>query len=187
MKTEKTFSQLAAVPAAAVIQDSVTINRALPLIDPATIVSVPERFHESPVDVKRAMMKLPEGQRAETKVALGDLVGKEAQLKADFGRFAPDVSQAAGILQRMDIVRAGKLKAQKLLALLDEQEDIANHDAVTLIDTVAKEVEHAAEHEPQIAERYASVMTVVDQRGAAIAGGMARARAEKKTAEKKTA
>ncbi|HEX2574496.1 MAG TPA: hypothetical protein VH877_33425 [Polyangia bacterium] len=168
-------------PAVTGIPDTVTVNRGLPLVDPKLLPSPPDEFRLTPADDKRSMLKIPETQRAEYLASLSEAADKGPKLQVDLGRFAPPAEQAGAILQRANIVRAGKRRAQSLLSYYEELEDINNHDAMTFLSKVRGEFEHTAERLPQLKDEYPALVTLIGQRRDAILEGRARARAAEQT------
>jgi hypothetical protein len=85
---------------------------------------------------------------------------------------------------RMLAAREANRKAQALAAYTDEQEAMANHAVAGHLDAASRDIEHVAVRNPQIAERYSRVLTIMAQRRDAITTGIARANASKAEAKK---
>jgi hypothetical protein len=156
--------------------DTVAVNRALPVIDVATVPVPPIEFRLSEGDVKRALLKVAESQRAEVLAALTEAAAKGPSLQADLGRYAPSAEQGDAILNRARVVRTGKQRALSLLAYYEELEDINNHDAMTYLGDVRSELLHTVERVPQLKDEYPALMSLIEQRRESIIEGRARAR-----------
>jgi hypothetical protein len=156
--------------------DTVAVNRALPVIDVATVSVPPVEFRLSEGDVKRALLKVAESQRAEVLAALTEAAEKGPSLQVDLGRYAPSAAQGDAILNRARVVRTGKQRALSLLAYYEELEDINNHDAMTYLGDVRSELLHTVERVPQLKDEYPALMSLIEQRRESIIEGRARAR-----------
>lgn len=161
--------------------DTVTRNRALPLVNPADLPSPPGEFRRSAAAVKRALRKIPESQRAEALAALEEAAGKGAKLQQDLGRYAPPAKKAEALLERARVLRAGQMRALSLFVYFRELEDINNHDVMSYLGALRCEALHAAGHAPEIRREYPALTTLVDQRRESIVEGRARARARAKS------
>jgi hypothetical protein len=89
------------------------------------------------------------------------------------------------VTERMLAAREANRKAQALAAYTEEQEALANHAVIGHLNAASGDIEHMAQRNPQIAERYEKVLAVVVQRREAIVAGIARAKASKAGEAKK--
>jgi hypothetical protein len=154
------------------------------LPSPVTIAAVPEGFKVMEGAARQALLKVPAEQEAEVDLAMVQLWEKRATLAVDLGTLAPDAAKGKALEERMHAAREANSKAQALAAYTEEQEALANHAVAGHLNLASRDIEHMAERNPQIAERYPKVLTVVAQRRDAIAVGIARSKASKAEAKK---
>lgn len=143
------------------------------------IPSVPEGYRPIDGPAKQALLKVQGDQRAEVDQALDQLWAQRAELAKDLGTLAPDADKGRALHEHMNAAREANRKAQALAAYTDDEESQANHSVMAYLNEVAGDIEHMATKNPQISARYDKVTTVIKQRRAAIADGIARAKAAK--------
>jgi hypothetical protein len=148
------------------------------------VPAVPEGFKIMDGAARQALLKVPAEQRAEVDQAMEQLWNERVSIAKDLGTLAPDADRGKALEERMLAARDANRKAQALAAYTDEQEAMANHAVAGHLNAASRDIEHMAERNPQIAERYRKVLTVVAQRRDAIATGIARAKASKAEAKK---
>ncbi|HEX2573220.1 MAG TPA: hypothetical protein VH877_26965 [Polyangia bacterium] len=156
--------------------DTITVNRALPLVGGANVPTPPAGFRQSEGDVKRSLSKVAETQRAEVLAALGEAAAKGPKLQADLGPYAPPAAKGEALLQRAVVLRDGKQRALDLLAYYEELEDINNHDVMNYLGEVRGELLHVADRNPLLKREYSALMSLIIQRREIILEGRARAR-----------
>ena len=157
--------------------DTLAKNRVVPLIAPASVPTVPAGFTPTPADErKRRLRRLATDQRAELLAALHEITGRGAQYRAELGDLAPEPTQAAPLATRLAQVREVIVNTEALLTYLNEVEEIAQSDGVELAEAVHTELQHRLPHKPALATVYANVLTLFQQRSAAISEGIARAK-----------
>jgi hypothetical protein len=157
--------------------DTIAQNRALPILDPASVPRSPPGFRLTDPDKRnRRLRKLAAENRAEAVIALEE--ASQRDLKADLGKYAPSPTQAQPLAERL--VQTGELVAvaQSLLAYAREVEQIALSDALIFLEAEHKQLEHAVEHEPALADRYRALGVLFAARKDAIVEGLARAAKE---------
>ena len=154
------------------------------LPSPATIAAVPEGFKVLEGSARQALLKVPAEQEAEVDLAMVQLWEKRETLAADLGTLAPDAAKGKALEERMHAAREANRKAQALAAYTEEQEALANHAVAGHLNLASRDIEHMAERNPQIAERYPRVLAVVAQRRDAIVVGIARSKASRAEAKK---
>jgi hypothetical protein len=168
----------AQVPVAeADFDDTIALNRAIPILDPASVPRSPPGFRLTDSDTRnRRLRKLAAEDRAEAVNALEEAGARD--LKADLGKYAPSPTQAPPLAQRL--VQTGELVAvaQSLLAYAREVDQIALSDALVFLEAEHKQLEHAVEHEPALATRYRALGVLFAARTDAILEGRARAAKE---------
>lgn len=152
---------------------------------PNSLPAVPEGDKLLEGAARQALLKVAAEQRAEIDQAMEQVWSDRVLIAKDLGTLAPDADKGAALNARMLAAREANRKVQALAAYTDEQEALANHAVVGYLNTAASDIEHMAQKNPRIAERYAQVLTVVVQRRDAIAAGMARAKASKSGEPKK--
>ena len=125
------------------------------------------------------MLKIPTDQHAEVDQAMEELWGQRDDLGKDLGALAPNPDEGKALHQRLRAAQRANTKAQALASFTAEQEMLAGHAVMNYVNSVADDIEHMMKKNPQLAERYVKVLTVVKQRRAAVAAGIARAKAKK--------
>lgn len=176
MKPSKKIKADKPVPEAD-FDDTIAQNRALPLVDGATVPRPPLGYRATDPEVRnRRLRKVAAEHRAEALDALAEAAQRD--MRQELGKYAPDPERAKALAERLS--RAGALVtvAQALLGYAREMDQIALSDALLLLEQVHREVLHAAEHEPALAENYPALRTLFEARGGAIAEGRARAARE---------
>ncbi len=164
---------------AALIPSSSTVLAPGELPSAGAVPAVPEGFKVMDGTARQALLKVPAEQRAEVDQAMEQLWSERVLIAKDLGTLAPDADKGKALEERMLAAREANRKAQALAAYTDEQEAMANHAVAGHLNAASRDIEHMAERNPQIAERYSRVLTVVAQRRDAIATGIARAKASK--------
>ena len=149
------------------------------LPDPGSIAAVPEGFKPLDGATRQALLKVPAEQEAEVDLAMAQLWEKRMTLVKDLGTLAPDAAKGKACEERMRAAREANRKVQALAVYTEEQEALANHAVAGHLNLASHDIEHMAERNAQIAERYPKVLTVVAQRREAIVVGIARSKASK--------
>jgi polyhydroxyalkanoate synthesis regulator phasin len=129
-----------------------------------------------------ALNKLGDDESERAQVALDELV-KKGNLQSVLG---PDVPETATIQQTRDTFAAsedGVRKAEELLAYWQQQNALARHEAVSVLQEVHREIQHRAEKHPEIRDGFETTEKFFEKRAEAIAEGQRLAR-EKKAAPK---
>ncbi len=164
--------------------DLVMQARTHPLPHKDAIPSVPAGFvTPSAEERRRALRPLDEELVAETRIALNDIAAiPAAALSADLGPVAKDIGDPAATARELRDTDEALLKAERFVEYLRVRRAIAGSDAVKTLEAVTEEVQHRAKRDPQIADRFASTLRVIEARNAKIAEGMAVAKAAKKPA-----
>lgn len=150
----------------------------------AVIPTVPEGFKLMEGTSKNALLKASMEQRAEIDQAMEQLWEKRSALATDLGTLAPDADAGKALHEKMIAAREANRKTQALAAYTEEQEALTNHAVLGYLNRASGDIEHMAERNPQIADRYPRVLAVSAQRREAIAAGIARAKAAKAEAKK---
>ena len=153
--------------------DPVADNRKLAVVDAATIPEPPPGYRAMEGQRKWVLRKVADTQRAEMMAFLEEVAALGPQVQTDLGPRTLDAKQARALAGRARAARAGKLRAYYLFKYYEEIEDINNHDTMTEALRMFRKVEMATEDDPSIRERYDATITFAEQRGAAIAAGMA--------------
>ncbi|WP_437602874.1 hypothetical protein [Sorangium sp. So ce590] len=154
--------------------DTIAKNRALPILDPASVPRPPAGFRPTdPATRNRRLRKVPSELRAEALDALQEAAGLD--LMADLGKYAPDPQRAPALAERLE--RVGRLLAavQGLALYAREMEQIALSDALVFLEAENKQLTNALDHAPELAERYTALRTLFETRAASIVAGRARA------------
>ncbi|WP_437930925.1 hypothetical protein WMF37_17385 [Sorangium sp. So ce291] len=154
--------------------DTIAKNRALPILDPASLPRPPAGFRPTDPDTRnRRLRKVSSELRAEVLDALREAAGLD--LIADLGKYAPDPRRAPALAERLE--RVGRLSGavQTLSLYAREMEQIALSDALVFLEAENKQLANALEHAPELAERYAALRTLFETRSASILEGRARA------------
>ncbi|WP_437960173.1 hypothetical protein WME76_11410 [Sorangium sp. So ce119] len=154
--------------------DTIAKNRALPILDPASLPRPPAGFRPTDPDTRnRRLRKVSSELRAEVLAALREAAGLD--LAADLGKYAPDPQRAPALVERLE--RVGRLSAavQALALYAREMEQIALSDALVFLEAENKQLANALEHAPELAERYAALRALFETRAASIVEGRARA------------
>jgi len=166
-----------AVAPEADFDDTIAKNRALPLVDAGAVPAVPRGFRPTDPDTRnRRLRKLAAEHRAETRDALREAAARD--LKGDLGKHAPDPTRAPALLEK--ITATGELVAatQALASYAREVDQIALSDALLFLEAEQREIAHAIEHEPGLAQRYPALRILFAARAAAISDGIARSRTD---------
>jgi hypothetical protein len=155
--------------------------RTHPLPHKDAIPSVPAGFvTPSAEERRRALRPLDEELVAETRIALNDIAAiPAAALSADLGPLAKDIGDPATTAIALRDADEALAKAERFVEYLRVRRAIAGSNAVKTLEAVAEEVEHRAKRDPQITDRFASTLRVIEARNAKIAEGMAAAKAKK--------
>lgn len=175
-KTPKAVKTTQPVPEAD-FDDTIANNRAIEVLNPEDIPRPPAGYRPTNPDTRnRRLRRLASELRAEGMEALRE--AGERDLKAELGRYAPDPARAPALLAR--VAKTGKLvtAVQALLAYARELDQIAMSDVLVFLEAENKELAHAVEHEPALANNYVALQTLFAARASAIAEGMARSKEE---------
>lgn len=156
--------------------DELITSIGLHAIDAAQIPIIPRDYVPLDGSQKSRLLKLVEVQRAEVILALDEISLKGPKLKADLGRFAPDATQAHDHKRKLNVTNEAASKAAALVNYTSDVEASVNHDVMTYLLAVRKELLHVVEHDPQLAAEYPKVMALIEQRRDAILEGRARAK-----------
>ena len=168
------------------VLDIVDAIRAMLVTPASSLPEVPIQFRPLSAEEKWPLLKPADDQKAEILEALDEAAVRGPLISVELGRFAPDPEWARHLAERLRDVRAGKVRIRALGELYEEQDEVASNDALTFLLALRKEVDHVAEHEPAVRDRYPALMALADQRREAILNGRARKareRAEKAAAE----
>ena len=161
--------------------DSIAKNRVLSVTPAAAIPAVTSDYRETEAATRRKRLRrMADNQHAEALRALELVAARAGELKNDLGKFAPDAAPASLLLERLKQLQPARRNAEKLFVFLKELEEIAWSDATVFLEKVNGQVENAVQHDHSIAETYAAVIKVFEQRRAAIVEGKARASADAK-------
>jgi hypothetical protein len=157
--------------------DTIARNRALALLDPATVPTPPTAYRPTDPDVRnRRLRRLSSELRAEAGEALREAAKRD--LAADLGKYAPDPARAPALLERMTTTGQFVTAVQTLLAYARELDQIAMSDVLVFLEAENKQLVHSLQHEPALAPRYTALQQLFASRAGAIAEGMARAKDE---------
>ncbi|WP_437593306.1 hypothetical protein [Sorangium sp. So ce1000] len=154
--------------------DTIAKNRALPILDPASLPRPPAGFRPTDPETRnRRLRKVSSDLRAEVLDALREAAGLD--LAGDLGKYAPDPHRAPALAERIE--RVGRLSAavQALALYTREMEQIALSDALVFLEAENKQLVNALDHAPELAERYTALRTLFETRAASIVEGRARA------------
>ena len=162
-------------PVAAVLEKgTIADTRRGPMCDPSQLWRSPNDYRTLDEDIIRSMSKLQGMQQAELHLAATELVKQGPTMKSRFGMLAPDVSTMAGLFQRYQHSRDGLAIALAQVAYFTDVNRVATHDMLQLIGRVDKAVRPIAEENVEVAEQFAAVLKISDQRGDMIKQGRAR-------------
>jgi hypothetical protein len=186
-KSTKTTKPVAPIPVPAAIppaevgpEDTIAYNRACSPILATSIPEVPAGYRATIIDQRRRMLRLLALElRAEAILALEELTFNASTLKQDLGELAPDPAPAKVLFSRVQEIGKSIAAQEALLQFHREIEDIAMSDAVVLLEAAYKEYQHRVDRVPQLAQRYSALERFFTFRSAAIAEGIARAKAVK--------
>ncbi len=119
--------------------DTIAQNRALPILDPASLPRPPVGFRPTDPDVRnRRLRKLSTELRAEAIDALTEAGGRNMQ--ADLGKYAPDPKRAQVLAERLQVTGKLVAVAQGLLSYAREVDQIALSDALLLLEAENKQL-----------------------------------------------
>lgn len=153
--------------------DTIAHNRALPVFDAGNVPKPPAGYRPTDPDVRnRRLRKLSAGLRAEADLALAEAA--ERDLKDDLGKHAPDPADAAPLRARLEACARLHAAARAFHGYAREIDQIVMSDVLRYLELEHKELVHAMEHEPAIAEKYPKLRALFAARAGAIAEGLAR-------------
>lgn len=157
--------------------DTIAANRALPLLEVASLPRPPKAYRATDPDTRaKRLRRFSADHRAEAGDALRQVAKRD--VKADLGNRAPDGKLAPELLERM--TQTGELvsAAQALLTYAREMDQIALSDAFVYLEKMNKHLVHALEDEEHLAPDYSALQKLFAARSDAIAEGMATARSK---------
>lgn len=155
--------------------DTIARNRALPLLDPASVPRPPSGYRPTDPDMaNRRIRRLSADHRSEACDALREAAGRD--LQKDLGKYAPDPKRAPALLERL--IRSEQLMtaAQRLITYAKEMDRLALSDAYVFLSTENDLLETTLKHEPDLASDYTALGKLFAARSDAIVEGMARAK-----------
>ena len=107
----------------------------------------------------------------------GDAVVTEnAAIALYLGDLVPEVAETGPLAKRMADSAANLAAAQLYASYLQDLQLVASQDCVELLEAVHAELSHRLPRRPQLATKYAKVLSLFEQRAASISEGMAQAR-----------
>ena len=134
---------------------------------------------------------VPETSHAELDAALGELSDAPEQVAQVCGPLAPDVSSAPALRRRINDLRASTKHLGDLLAVSEQQLEIALSDAHGMVKGTEKVLRIAVERDPGVASSFARVFRYGSEHAALTLSGRERAKRlreeEKKAREREAA
>jgi len=162
--------------------DTIAINRGLPLVAAALVPTPPSGFVPTDAATRaRRLRRLSDEHRSEARDALVE--ASRLDLAGLLGKRAPDSARALVLADRMTKSEMLAARAEQLTRYSDEVDEIAMNDALTFLESIRNEYEHEAGHDPSIAMHFPALRRLFDSRSAAISKGIARSAAERATVE----
>lgn len=165
--------------------DKINKNRGLRPVTAAVLPALPSGFLATPFEERRARLRLvPETQRAELLAALREVYGRKGSVKTELGEFAPEVSHAAALAERTEVLQSTLQALRALVVCHEELEDIALSDGLMLLEKLHEEFAHRKTKLPDLAGKYPHLQTLFEQRSSLIAEGIARKKEQSPKPEK---
>jgi hypothetical protein len=161
--------------------DSVARVRSLPVPGLTSIPVPPKDYVPLLPEERQRLRKLAADLRAEALAALTELSASSATYQADLGDLVPEVAETGPLAKRMADSAANLAAAQLYASYVQDLQLVAFSDGLELLEAVHAELIHRLPRRPQLATKYAKVLSLFEQRAASISEGMAQAR---KTATK---
>ncbi len=157
-------------------RDSVARVRSLAVPTLAGIAVPPKDYVPLLPEERQRLRKVASDLRAEALAALTELAANQGTYQADLGDLVPDGAEAGPLGKRITDSAAGLAAAQLYASYLQDLQLVAAHDGLELLEAVHAELSHRLPRRPQLAIKYAKVLSLFEQRAAAISEGMAQAR-----------
>ena len=167
-------------------EDSIAKNRAVPIIDAAKVPRPPADYRPTDPDTRNKRLRKLAGEHgAETLAALNNVANRD--LKADFGKHAPDPKRSIALAERLNKTSALLTAARALYFHARELNQIARSDALVYLEKVNKMLVSTVDDHPALADDYESLRALFEARGEAIAEGRAQGPKAKEKAKAKPA
>jgi hypothetical protein len=155
--------------------DTIARNRALPLLDPATVPRPPADYRPTdPEMANRRIRRLAAEHRSEACDALREAMDRD--LREDLGKHAPDPKRAPALLERLIRSEQLVIDTQRLVAYAREMDRLALSDAYLFLNAEKDLLEGLLKHEPELESRYPKLQKLFAARSGAIVEGMIRAK-----------
>lgn len=156
--------------------DSVARLRSLPVPVLTSIPVPPKDYVPLLPEERQRLRKLAADLRAEALAALTELSASSATYQADLGDLVPEVAETGPLAKRMADSAANLAAAQLYASYVQDLQLVAFSDGLELLEAVHAELSHRLPRRPQLATKYAKVLSLFEQRAASISEGMAQAR-----------
>jgi len=156
--------------------DNVARVRSLTVPALAGIAVPPKDYVPLLPEERQRLRKLASDLRAEALAALTELAANQGTYQSDLGDLVPDGAEAGPLCKRITDSAAGLAAAQLYASYVQDLQLVAAHDGLELLEAVHAELSHRLPRRPQLAIKYAKVLSLFEQRAAAISEGMAQAR-----------
>lgn len=156
--------------------DSVARVRSLSVPVLTSIPVPPKDYVPLLPEERQRLRKVSAELRAEALAALTELAANQGTYQADLGELVPEVAETGPLAKRMADSAANLAAAQLYASYLQDLQLVASQDCVELLEAVHAELSHRLPRRPQLATKYAKVLSLFEQRAAAISEGMAQAR-----------
>jgi len=164
--------------AEAAIDDSMAVNRTLPVTPAASIVRPDKRYKPTDPDTrKKRLRRVADGQEAEALDAGKESAALGKQLGELLGQHAPDPAKTQAIVERVEAIDEALAPATSLVQFLSELREIALSDLQMVLERENKLYQTNVEFEPALAQHFKKLVKYFSLRGAAISAGKAQAKA----------
>ena len=160
--------------------DSLTINRSVPVVPASSVPAPPGAFHPTDtVSRQRRLRKVDQANLSELQGALRQIVQRGSDIVKHLGPNAPSAALSSALLTRFDGISASRTATLHFLAYLDEIEDIAISDMDQVTEQVDKLYQANVDSDSKLLPLYNTVVAYRALHGASVSLGIARKKAEK--------